>query len=124
MMDNKLIGRALSLSILVHFLFFAGVLWSTKLSLLLLKKRQAQLESLSSLQVNLVYKPTDTPMRKGEDTKNLPPPKVDTKTKEEDQISLKMKQQNPKKKEEKKKIIKPDVRGILSKIRMEAMNED
>ncbi|PIR22027.1 MAG: hypothetical protein COV44_10170 [Deltaproteobacteria bacterium CG11_big_fil_rev_8_21_14_0_20_45_16] len=75
--------RALSISVSFHLLLFAGVYWSAQLSLMLIKSQIKKEEIGGVIQVDLLYKPTDTAMRKSPIKRELPPPKVKTKVKED-----------------------------------------
>lgn len=123
--------KALLLSLIIHFLFVGGVMWSSKLSLVLYKQREKKIDDLGSVQVSLLYKPTHTKMRKGDSRNDLPPPKVPKAKKAEEQMKVvkkpKPKPKKPeKKKSEKKKPEKkePNVSNILKQIRSEIANED
>ena len=76
--------RALILSGLLHILLLGGLIWSAELSLLFLKSRQKDLEKLGVVEVDLLYKPTESAMRKGQSQQALPPPDVKQKAASED----------------------------------------
>lgn len=69
--------RALVISLVLHALFLGAVYYSSEISLLLLKDELKNKPKAGVIQVDLLYKPTFTPMKKGQDpVKRLPPPKV------------------------------------------------
>lgn len=124
--------RGLSLSILFHVALVVGVLYSTKLSLALLKARQRNIEAMGTIAVDLAspYKHTDTAMRKGEDKKDLPPPLVGEKAPPEDSPVVKERtktREKDKTKESKKdslKKTKESIKDILARLRNDANKED
>ncbi len=115
--------RAISISIIFHALLFAALIYSAKISLSILKAKTLKLENLGAVQVDLTYKPTDTPMKLGAKEKDLPPPKVEEEKKKEEEMVLKTKPQ-PKKEEGSKASKKPDLKSILDKIRQDSRLED
>jgi hypothetical protein len=127
-----LVVRGLSLSVVFHVLLFTGVIYSTKLSLALLKARQRDIKAMGTIAVDLAspYKHTDTAMKLGEDKKDLPPPLVGEKAPPEDSPVLKERNKTKeaeKKKELKKEALKKtkeDIKNILSKLRSDANKED
>lgn len=116
-------------SIVFHLLLLSCLIWSEEISLAIFKKRQKELLSLEAMQVNLLYKPTDTAMKQGNETKDLPPPLVAQKAPEAPlpkikEITPKKSGQKKKKKEEpKKQVQKPDLRKILESVRRDAHRE-
>lgn len=120
-------GRALAISILFHALLFGAVLWSGKIAFELFKKNYERNRLMSgSIQVNL-YKPTDSPLDKGQDKKDLPPPLVGRKAEEKDTPELKVKAKTQEKKEDKSKPAaskKPNLKSILDRIRSMVNKDD
>lgn len=125
--------RGLSLSILFHIALVFGVLYSTKLSLALLKMRQRQIEAMGTISVDLAtpYKHTDTAMRLGEEKKDLPPPLVGEKAPPEESPVVKERTSKTKEREKKKetkkealKKAKDDIKSILARMRNDANKED
>lgn len=115
--------RAVVLSFLLHGFLISALIWSTQISLLLLKANQKKIESLGIVQVDLLYKPTESAMRKGETKQDLPPPQVKTKTANEPEPSPITTKTPPKKQSPKKESPKQDFRALFDKIRQETGEE-
>ena len=108
--------RALSISVSFHLLLFAGVYWSAQLSLMMIKSQIKKEELGGVIQVDLLYKPTDTAMRKSVIKRELPPPKVKTKIKEDLPSLLKKVKPKPTPKPVERK---KDFKALFDKIRDE-----
>ena len=118
--------RALILSGLLHILLLGGLIWSAELSLLFLKSRQKDLEKLGVVEVDLLYKPTESAMRKGQSQQALPPPDVKQKAASEDDAPVIKTAKKPKPKEKpkpKKEAPKTDFSKIFNQMREEAAQE-
>jgi outer membrane biosynthesis protein TonB len=112
-------GKAVFLSLLLHAILIAGLVWSDKLYTEYIKATQKEIHSLSAtLLIDRSYKPTDTAMKKGSSDRNLPPPKI-TVPKTEDTSDSHHKLKDSKASTKGKKKLK----DILSKIRKEASEE-
>ncbi|MBN8554623.1 MAG: hypothetical protein J0L93_04185 [Deltaproteobacteria bacterium] len=116
-------GRALSLSFLLHFILIAALLWSGRLSLLFFQAREREFRSLGAIQIDLTYKMTDTAMKLGKNEKDLPAPIVHQKPPAEAPKILKeMKKIKPIAKP--KTQTKENVKSILDKLKAESSKED
>lgn len=112
-------GKALSLSLLFHLLFFGLVIWSSKLSIQRMKMEIPQLSPVGVVYTELLYKPSNTNMRKGNEKRDLPPPLVKTE-KKENLPSLVTQKVAPKKKADEKLSRKQsDAKALLDKLRRE-----
>jgi len=124
--------QAICLSFVFHALLIAGVLYSAQMSLLLFKAHWKEMQAASAIQVDLTYKPTDTPMKFGEEKRTLPPPNVQPKMEAEEGTTFKekqsKKQEKPREKEKKPnpklEKTKSDLRNIINRIRKEAKQDD
>lgn len=111
--------RAVILSILLHSVLIAGLIWSDKLYIDFLKATQKDRQTLSAtLLMDKTYKATDTAMKLGSKDRNLPPPKIEIPKHDVPQISRKT-SKNLKTKDDGKRKLK----DILSKIRKESSEE-
>ncbi|MGA0163771.1 MAG: hypothetical protein ACO3LE_05890 [Bdellovibrionota bacterium] len=118
--------RALILSGLLHILLLGGLIWSAELSLLFLKSRQKDLEKLGVVEVDLLYKPTESAMRKGQSQQALPPPDVKQKAASEDDapvIKPKIKPKPKEKPKQKKEPPKTDFSEIFNRMREETAQD-
>lgn len=114
--------RAFIISVFAHIFLAAAVYWSSLVSIAFLKKKQRNSIS-GAIQVDLLYKPTNTAMKKGPTQKDrLPPPKVKTQPKPKEQPKLvekvkpKKSPQKPSKKEEEPK---KNFKNLFDKLRQE-----
>lgn len=118
--------KALILSGLLHILLLGGLIWSAELSLLFLKSRQKDLDTLGVVEVDLLYKPTESAMRKGKTQQQLPPPDVQQKAASKDDapvIKMAKKPKAKKKPKPKKESPKTDFSKIFNEIRKETAQE-
>lgn len=123
--------RALSLSIVLHALLIFGVLYSTKLSLALLKARDRDINALGTMQVDLTYKATDTAMKYGKNERDLPAPNVAEKSAPVEEKAFPEKSQAKKPEKAKKETgkqkeqnRKADIKSILDRLKQESKSED
>lgn len=113
---------ALIISIIVHILLTSGVYWSTNLSLMMMQSRRKLDAKSGAIQVDLTYKATDTPMRKGKSKRELPPPKVKRKKEPpRPQLVKRAKPKKPKRKPKPKKEEPPkkNFKALFDQIREE-----
>jgi len=118
-------GKSLTLSLIVHALLAALLVWSDKITLEILKRNREKKLASSVIQVDLTYKPSDTAMRKGAETRDLPPPDIAPAVKMPEAAAPKLKK--PAKKLDEKndlKKAKNDLKDILKKMKTEARKED
>jgi len=112
-------GKALFISIIVHTLLFSLLYWSTEISALMIRSREKQ-QIGGAIRVSLLYKPTDTPMRKARKKTELPPPKIRTQKKPPPRPHIVKKRKRVKKKKAKKQVAKKeDFHSLFDKLRDE-----
>ncbi len=119
--------RAFSYSLFFHTGLLLLLIFSARISLSILKARK-DIHSGGVVQIDMTYKPSDSAMRQGPSSKDLPPPLVEKNTSPEAAPTPKLKEVPKLDKGSKvKEIAKPkknDLRSILDKIRRESKKED
>jgi hypothetical protein len=117
-------SKWLAISTTLHLVLLALIVWSDRFSFLISKNSLKQ-QASGVVQVDLAYKPTDTPMRRGIQKKDLPPPDVAIPKKSEpDRLpNTKQKSKKAQKKDDKAPTSK-DFKNIFDKLRQEARQED
>jgi outer membrane biosynthesis protein TonB len=112
--------KALTISVIVHLLLVAALYWSTQISLLLMQAKRKEIAG-GAIQVDLLYKPTETAMRRGKKKRDLPPPKVKRKKEAPRPVLVKKQPPKPKKqaKPEQSKEPKKDFKALFDKMREE-----
>jgi outer membrane biosynthesis protein TonB len=73
-------AKAVLFSIVLHSLAILSMLWSTEFSIARFIEKREEIKLSGVVEVNLLYKPTETAMRKGTQSTELPPPQVRTRT--------------------------------------------
>lgn len=73
-------GKAVAFSVLLHSLAIIAMVWSTEFSIARFIENKDAIKLSGVVEVNLLYKPTETAMRKGTNSTELPPPQIKTRT--------------------------------------------
>jgi len=114
--------NALIFSFLIHVAFFSLVIWSEDISIQRKKLLNPQLSPVGVVYTELLYKPTNTAMKKGDEKRDLPPPIVKTEKKEEPKSKMSV-QKTPPKKQTKEEKVKNAAKSLLDKLRQEEGKE-
>ncbi len=111
---------AFLMSLGLHSILILGLYYSRALDSLFIKQSLKDRPTISaSLKFSDLYKPTDTPMKKGSQKKDLPPPKI-----KKNRSPEKAKSSTPLiRQQESQANLKKSVRSILDKIKEEADEE-
>jgi len=129
--------NALILSLIIHAILIALLVWSDELQLEYFKSKKIMKDASTALEISgLPYKPSDSALRLGREKRDLPPPDIKVPERQPDAPVVKEKQ-TPKVKEkktpdDKKKIsekrevanAKQSMKSILDKLRNDAKKED
>jgi len=73
-------AKAILLSLVFHGLVVAATIWSTHISFAVFLANREEIKLSGVVEVDLLYRPTETQMRRGATTTELPPPQVRTRT--------------------------------------------
>ena len=117
----------LAISTGIHLMLLALLIWSDRFAFLMIKRDLERQQASGVVQVDLSYKPTDTPMRLGTQKKDLPPPDVSIPKKSEPEripsTRPSPKKQAPQKKEE-RPVNSKDFKNLFDRFRDEAREEN
>lgn len=114
--------KALTFSFLTHLAFFSLMIWSEELSIQRKKLINPQLSPVGVVYTELLYKPTNTAMKKGDEKSDLPPPIVKTEKKEDPPSKMTAQKVSPKKQSKVEKT-KNAAKSLLDKLRQEEGKE-
>jgi hypothetical protein len=114
-------GKSLLISVILHLVFFALLIWSQQIRLKKLQLEIPQLSPVGVVYTELLYKPTNTAMKKGDEKRDLPPPQIKTEKREENQGPTLVKQKTPppKNKPTKEDKTRRDAQALMDKLRRE-----
>jgi len=117
-------SKWLAISIASHLVLLALLIWSDRFAFLMIKRDLQRQQASGVVQVDLSYKATDTPMRLGQQKKDLPPPDVAIPKKAEpDRAPTSKTKKTPSKKEDKEAPTK-NFKNIFDQFRKEAREEN
>ncbi|TVQ80858.1 MAG: hypothetical protein EA369_01335 [Bradymonadales bacterium] len=80
MQNRGSMAKAALISLILHSLLIVLMVWSTEFSIARFISTREEVKLSGVVEVNLIYRPTETAMRRGQTRTELPPPQVRTET--------------------------------------------